>query len=81
MLKARLLGKKVTSWQLPLGLNEMPADFINAYLLGSLGTTGHNNGACATFLYNLQQGMRDIQCKASDCSRWNERVLHGARGV
>lgn len=61
MLKARLLGKKVTSKQLPLGLNEMPADFINAYLLGSLGTTGHNNGACATFLYNLRQGMRDIQ--------------------
>ncbi len=61
MLKGRLLGKKVTSKQLPLGLNEMPADFINAYLLGSLGTTGHNNGACATFLYNLRQGMRDIQ--------------------
>jgi acetoacetyl-[acyl-carrier protein] synthase len=61
MLQARLLGKKVTSKQLPLGLNEMPADFLNAYLLGSLGTTGHNNGACATFLYNLRQGMRDIQ--------------------
>lgn len=61
MLKARLLGKKVTSKQLPLGLNEMPADFINAYLLGNLGTTGHTNGACATFLYNLRQGIRDIQ--------------------
>lgn len=61
MLQARLLGKKVSSKQLPLGLNEMPADFLNAYLLGSLGTTGHNNGACATFLYNLRQGMRDIQ--------------------
>lgn len=61
MLQARLIGKKVTSKQLPLGLNEMPADFINAYLLGNLGTTGHNNGACATFLYNLRQGIRDIQ--------------------
>ncbi|MCG8415774.1 MAG: beta-ketoacyl synthase, partial [Pseudomonadales bacterium] len=61
MLQARLLGKKVTSKQLPLGLNEMPADFLNAYLLGSLGTTGHSNGACATFLYNLRQGIRDIQ--------------------
>ncbi|MCY4265299.1 MAG: beta-ketoacyl synthase [Gammaproteobacteria bacterium] len=61
LLQARLLGRKVTSKQLPLGLNEMPADFLNAYLLGSLGTTGHNNGACATFLYNLRQGMRDIQ--------------------
>jgi acetoacetyl-[acyl-carrier protein] synthase len=45
MLQARLLGKKVSSKQLALGLNEMPADFLNAYLLGSLGTTGHNNGA------------------------------------
>lgn len=61
MLQARLLGKKVSSKQLPLGLNEMPADFLNAYLLGSLGTTGHTNGACATFLYNLRQGIRDIQ--------------------
>ena len=61
MLQARLLGRKVTAKQLPLGLNEMPADFLNAYLLGNLGTTGHNNGACATFLYNLRQGVRDIQ--------------------
>lgn len=61
MLQARLLGKKVTSKQLPLGYAEMPADFINAYLLGNLGTTGTNVAACATFLYNLRQGIRDIQ--------------------
>lgn len=61
MLQARLLGKKVTSKQLPLGLAEMPADFINAYILGNLGTTGTNVAACATFLYNLRQGIRDIQ--------------------
>lgn len=61
MMQARLLGKKVTSKQLPLGYAEMPADFINAYLLGNLGTTGTNIAACATFLYNLRQGIRDIQ--------------------
>jgi len=61
MLQARLLGKKVTSKQLPLGYAEMPADFINAYILGNLGTTGTNVAACATFLYNLRQGIRDIQ--------------------
>ena len=60
MLQARLLGRKVTSKQLPLGYAEMPADFINAYLLGNLGTTGTNVAACATFLYNLRQGIRDI---------------------
>jgi acetoacetyl-[acyl-carrier protein] synthase len=61
MMQARLLGRKVTSKQLPLGYAEMPADFINAYLLGNLGTTGTNIAACATFLYNLRQGIRDIQ--------------------
>ncbi len=61
MMQARLLGKKVSSKQLPLGYAEMPADFINAYLLGNLGTTGTNVAACATFLYNLRQGVRDIQ--------------------
>ena len=61
MMKARLTGRKVTSKQLPLGYPEMPADFINAYILGNLGTTGTNVAACATFLYNLRQGVRDIQ--------------------
>jgi acetoacetyl-[acyl-carrier protein] synthase len=61
LLQARLLGKKVTSKQLPLGFTEMPADFLNAYLLGNLGTTGANVAACATFLYNMRLGIRDIQ--------------------
>ncbi len=61
MMQARLLGKKVSSKQLALGFAEMPADFINAYILGNLGTTGTNVAACATFLYNLRQGIRDIR--------------------
>jgi acetoacetyl-[acyl-carrier protein] synthase len=61
LLQARLLGKKVSSKQLALGFAEMPADFINAYLLGNLGSTGTNAAACATFLYNLRQGIRDIR--------------------
>ncbi len=60
LLQARLKGKRVTSKQLPLGFAEMPADFINAYLLGSLGTTGTSMGACATFLYNLRHAVEDI---------------------
>ena len=61
-MQARLLGKKVTSKATRAsGYAEMPADFINAYLLGNLGTTGTNVAACATFLYNLRQGIRDIQ--------------------
>lgn len=61
LLQARLLGKKPTSKQLPLGFAEMPGDFINAYILGNLGSNGTNVAACATFLYNLRQGVRDIQ--------------------
>jgi len=61
MLQAALMGKRVTSKNCPLSLAEMTADFVNAYILGSVGTTGANIGACATFLYNLRQGIRDIQ--------------------
>ncbi len=61
MQQARLLGKRVTSKQLPLGMPEMAADFVNAYVLGSVGSTGNNTGACASFLYNLQLGMEEIR--------------------
>lgn len=56
-----LRGKRVNSKMMPLSLAEMPADFVNSYILNSVGTTGHNMGACATFLYNLRQAIRDIQ--------------------
>ncbi|MCU1718512.1 beta-ketoacyl synthase [Pseudomonas sp. 5P_3.1_Bac2] len=61
MMQSRLKGGRVTAKQLALGLNTMPADFINAYVLGSVGTTGSTTGACATFLYNLQKGVEQIQ--------------------
>ena len=57
LVKARYNGRKVTSKNCPFGFAEMPADFINAYVLGSLGTTGTSMGACASFLYNLRQGI------------------------
>ncbi|MEH6593731.1 MAG: beta-ketoacyl synthase [Halioglobus sp.] len=61
MVKSRYNGLKVTSKYCPLGLAEMPADFVNAYVLGSLGSTGAALGACASFLYNLRHGIDDIQ--------------------
>jgi len=61
LLGSRYRGSRPTSKQVPMGLAEMPADFVNAYLLGSVGQTGHNMGACATFLYNLRHGMFDIE--------------------
>jgi acetoacetyl-[acyl-carrier protein] synthase len=61
LLSARADGKRVTSKNAPLGFAEMPADFINAYMIGGAGTTGANLGACASFLYNLRQGVNDIR--------------------
>ncbi|MDF1642669.1 MAG: beta-ketoacyl synthase [Pseudomonadales bacterium] len=61
LYKAPHIGKRITSKQLPLGFAEMPADFINAYVLGNVGATGGHIGACATFLYNLRAAVADIQ--------------------
>lgn len=61
LMQSRLKGGRVSSKQLALGLNTMPADFVNAYVLGSVGATGSVTGACATFLYNLRAGIEDIK--------------------
>jgi len=61
MLKARSNGQRATSKYCPLGLAEMPADFINAYVLGAMGATGATLGACASFLYNLRNAVNDIR--------------------
>ena len=61
LFQARLKGGRTTAKQVPMGLNSMPADFINAYVLGSVGHTEAITGACATFLYCLQAAVRDIR--------------------
>ena len=61
LMQSRIKGSRASSKNLALGLVEMSADFINAYILGSVGRTGHVVGACATFLYNLQMGKEAIE--------------------
>ncbi|WP_392340419.1 beta-ketoacyl synthase [Moritella marina] len=61
MLSAYFKGGRVSTKMMAMSLAEMPADFINSYVINSAGTTGTNMGACASFLYNLRQGMLDIQ--------------------
>lgn len=61
MLSAYFKGGRVSTKMMAMALAEMPADFINSYVINSAGTTGTNMGACASFLYNLRQGMLDIQ--------------------
>lgn len=60
LLKSFVSGNRATSKQMPLGYGQMPADFLNAYVLGSVGATGAIQGACASFLYNLRLGIEDI---------------------
>ena len=61
MLRSRLMGKRVSSKQCPMGFADMPADFINAYVLGNVGTTGSMVAACASLLYNMKLAVQDIQ--------------------
>lgn len=61
LLKSFVSGNRATSKQMPLGYGQMPADFLNAYVLGSVGTTGAVQGACASFLYNLRLGIEEIR--------------------
>jgi acetoacetyl-[acyl-carrier protein] synthase len=61
LLSARANGGRVSSKNLALGLADMPADFVSAYVLGSVGTSGPSLGACATFFYNLRQAVNEIR--------------------
>jgi len=61
MLKNRLRGDRVTTKSLAMGMSSMPADFVNAYVLGNVGQSGSVVAACATFLYNLRIAVADIQ--------------------
>lgn len=60
-MKSRLSSSRPTSKQMALGMNSMVADFVNAYICGSVGTTGAASGACATFLYNLRLAVESIK--------------------
>ena len=61
LISARANGGRVSSKNLALGLADMPADFVSAYVLGSVGTSGPSLGACATFFYNLRQAVNEIR--------------------
>ena len=61
MMQNPLVGKRPTSKNAALGLSEMPGDFVNAYVMGSVGDTAGIIGACATFLYNVKRGADEIR--------------------
>src|SRR5690625_7325359 len=41
-------------------LKIIPADVVNAYIIGGVGRTGAIAWACASFLYNLNAAVEDI---------------------
>tara|TARA_B100000282_G_scaffold290271_1_gene261043 strand:- start:1149 stop:2834 length:1686 start_codon:yes stop_codon:yes gene_type:complete len=61
LFQANLLGSRTSSKHLAFSLGEMSADFVHAYVLGSMGATGNYMGACATFQYNLKIGIEQIK--------------------
>ncbi|MDT8446960.1 MAG: beta-ketoacyl synthase [bacterium] len=60
-MKAPYLGKRTSTKQMPFSLAEMSADFLNAYVFGSVGRTGGILGACASTLYNIDAAAQDIR--------------------
>ena len=59
-LQARLKSSRPSTKQMAFSFTSMPTDFVNAYVCGTVGTTGAVAGACATFLYNLRLAVDDI---------------------
>lgn len=60
-LRAPTAGIRTSSKQIAFHFSQMVADFINAYILGSVGFTGGQAGACATTMYSLNAAVSDIQ--------------------
>ena len=61
LLQSAHKGERTSSKMLAFSMMNMISDFINAYVLGNIGYTSSSVGACATFLYNLHNAVRDIQ--------------------
>ncbi|MFL2753590.1 MAG: beta-ketoacyl synthase [Gammaproteobacteria bacterium] len=61
LMQSRLKNSRSSSKHLSMSLIEMTADFINAYILGSVGKTGMVAGACATYHYNLHAALSLIK--------------------
>ena len=61
LMQSRLRDSRSSSKHLSMSLIEMSADFINAYILGSVGKTGLVAGACATYQYNLHAALSLIK--------------------
>ncbi len=61
LVRRSMGARRVSSKLLPFAFADMPANFINSYILHGLGSTGASLGACTSFLHNMHRGVQDIQ--------------------
>ena len=66
LMSSHPMGRRASSKTISFTLPEMTADFINAYVTGSLGISGHFIGACATSAYNMNAGVELIKSGKSE---------------
>jgi len=60
--RAHLFGERPQSTQIPFSLSNTPGAFLAAYTTGSIGHISSDVGACATFMLNLHNALRDFRC-------------------
>lgn len=81
MLAAPLTGGRVSSKMMALSLAEMPADFINGYVINSIGTTGTSMGlvplsciTCAKVCWIFNKVSRGLRLSVMPKRQWLPRL-------
>ncbi len=60
-VKSHIFGERPQSTQVPFSLTNTPGAFVAAYTTGSVGHISSDVGACATFMLNLHNALRDMR--------------------
>jgi len=60
-IRSHIFGERPQSTHVPFSLTNTPGAFVAAYSTGSVGHISSDGGACATFMLNLHNAMRDIR--------------------
>ena len=66
LLQNPLTGRRPTSKHCALGLPEMPGDFVNAYILGSVGETAGIIGAWQLFFITSNELLMTFVLKINE---------------
>ena len=61
LFQANLVGSRTSSKHLAFSLGEMSADFVHAYVLGSMGATGNLHGSLCHIPIQLKNRIEQIK--------------------